>query len=179
MTSLMDVGSQGEADREFAEFVAARWAHLVRAAMLLGCSMHEAEDLTQATMERCYRAWPRVQAAASRDAYVSRVLLNTHRASRRRRWWGERPTAIFPEVSVHDPTEAVAGVAAVEQALGRLSADQRAVVVLRFWSHLTVPEIGSALGVPTGTVKSRLSRAIAALGDDRDIASLVEESPHG
>lgn len=170
------------ADAEFTEFVAARWTHLVRAAMLLGCSLHEAEDLVQATMERCYRAWPRVREAASRDAYVSRVLVNAHRSSRRRRWWAERPTEQLPDSGVADPTEDVVGAAAVEQALGRLSAEHREVVVLRFWSHLTVPEIAAALDLPAGTVKSRLSRAMSALGADRDIASLndvTEESDHG
>jgi DNA-directed RNA polymerase specialized sigma24 family protein len=80
-------------DQEFSEYAGARWRHLVHAAILLGCSVEEAEDLAQATLLRCYTSWPKVAGAAHRDAYVTKVLLNAFRASRRRRWWRERARA--------------------------------------------------------------------------------------
>lgn len=51
----------------------------------------------------------------------------------------------------------------VEQAMGQLDARHRAVLVLRAYHDLDYPEIAEAVGLPIGTVKSRLSRARAAL----------------
>ena len=53
----------------------------------------------------------------------------------------------------------------VQAALGTLSRQQRACVVLRFWDDLTVREIAAALGVAEGTVKRYLSTAVARLAD--------------
>ncbi|GAA5151913.1 SigE family RNA polymerase sigma factor [Nocardioides marinquilinus] len=161
-------------DDGFEEYAAARWCHLVHAGVLLGCTPHEAEDLAQATLLRCYTAWTRVQRAENRDAYVTRVLVNGLRASRRRRWWGERPMSRLPDQPADDDhATALDGTDAVERALGRLPRGQREVVVLRFWSHLSVAETADALGVAPGTVKSRLSRALAALADDTDIHDIA------
>lgn len=55
--------------------------------------------------------------------------------------------------------------AEVWSALGDLPADQRAVVELAYFEGLTLIEVGASLGIPPGTVKSRLSRAVAALRD--------------
>jgi RNA polymerase sigma factor (sigma-70 family) len=51
------------------------------------------------------------------------------------------------------------------RALGLLSRDQRDVLLLHAWADLTSEEIASALGVPAGTIRSRLSRARAELRD--------------
>jgi len=80
-------------DADFAEFASARWSSMVRSAVFLGCTIEEAHDLTQSALLRCYTAWRKVQKADDRDAYVYRVLLNCHRDSRRRRWWGNIPPA--------------------------------------------------------------------------------------
>lgn len=55
--------------------------------------------------------------------------------------------------------------AEVWSALGDPPADQRAVVELAYFEGLTLIEVGASLGIPAGTVKSRLSRAVAALRD--------------
>lgn len=54
----------------------------------------------------------------------------------------------------------------------RLSKQQRRVVVLRYFADLSERQTAEVLGVPTGTVKSRLSRAIAAMADDPDLADV-------
>src|SRR4051794_2886999 len=84
---------------EVTELVGRRWHALVRAAMLLGCSASEAEDVTQAALTNCYRHWKRVRGADDPDAYVHRVLVNTFVDTTRRRSRGEVPVAI--------PTDAV------------------------------------------------------------------------
>lgn len=89
-------------------YMSSRWSTLVRSAVLLGCSSSDAEDLVQTTLVRCYPGWPRVSRADNRDADVYRMLVNALTDSRRRRRWGERPTAELPE-SV-DPVDPLADV---------------------------------------------------------------------
>jgi RNA polymerase sigma factor (sigma-70 family) len=60
------------------------------------------------------------------------------------------------------------------RALGRLSAKHREVLVLHFYVDMTDVEIAQALGVPVGTVKSRLSRARERLFADPTLHSAVE-----
>lgn len=169
-----DVGD----DAEFDDFVAARWPRLVRAAVLLGCSSHEAEDVVQTALTRCLVKWSRVRRADDRDAYVYRVLVNTLTDSRRRLWRGEQPTEHLPERAAGaDPTRDVLVRDSVDRALARLSADQRAAVVLRYYAHLTEAQMASVLDVAPGTVKSRLSRALAALALDPDLADVTVGPP--
>ncbi len=75
-----------EPDEEYSVYVGARWPALLRSAVLLGCTVHEAEDLVQASLVKCYVSWDKVMRATDRDAYVYRVLVNTHR-SNHKRWW--------------------------------------------------------------------------------------------
>src|SRR6478735_10612650 len=109
-----------------------RWGTLMRSAVLLGCAQPDAEDVVQTTLTRCYVAWPKVSRADNRDAYVYRMLVNTLTDSRRRHWWGERPTASLPEDA--DPADPLTGVDtadAVDRALSGLTQEHRAVIVLR------------------------------------------------
>ena len=163
-------------ESDFADYARDAWGSLVRSGVFLGCSLHEAEDLAQTTLVRCYTAWPSVVAADNRSAYVYRMLLNCLHDSKRRRWWGERATERLPEPngSHGGPRiDAMAGVDtadAVHRALAALSKPSRDVVVLRYFAGLTEAETAEALGVPRGTVKSRLSRSLAALAANDHLA---------
>lgn len=169
----MSVGTdRQDTDGDFAEYAAARWPALLRSAVFLGCSPQEAEDLVQTVLLRCYTSWRKVARADHRDAYVSRVLLNAFRESRRRRWWGEQPAGDdLPEVVVPDDTDTLADTASVRRALADLSAQQREVVVLRYLLQLSERETADALRIPPGTVKSRLSTAL------KHLATALEPSP--
>jgi RNA polymerase sigma-70 factor (sigma-E family) len=160
-------------DQDFSAYVAARWPALVRAATYLGCSPAEAEDIVQASLIRCYRSWARVRRADRVDAYVHRVLVTTHAKSRRRRWHGEVATGWLPDRSRDAATATSDARADLRRILSGLSLDHRTVLVLRFITDLTEQQTADALGVPLGTVKSRVSRALAAI----DTADLLEE-PH-
>ncbi len=165
-------------DEDFTAYASARWGSLVRSAVFLGCSVDEAHDLVQTTLLRCYTAWRNVEKADNRDAYVYQMLLNCHRDSRRRRWLGERPTDTPPEGATGvDPSDAVAIADAVHRALGELSAVNREVVVLRYYAHLSEQQTADVLGIPTGTVKSRLSRALTQLAANVHLADLAEGTP--
>lgn len=158
-----------EVSTDFEEYAAARWRPLVHAAMMLGSSLHEAEDLAQTTLIKAFLAWNRVVQAQHQDAYVYRIHLNVVRSSRRRRWNGERATETLPETAGEDSTELTDLRDAVARALGRLSHQHREVVVLRYFMHLSEREIAEAVGAPPGTVKSRLSRALRTLSADESI----------
>lgn len=157
---------------EFGEYVAIRWTRLVRSAVLLGCTPPEAEDVVQAALIRCLVSWSKVKDADDRDAYVHRVLINTFTSTRRRRWVDERPVAAVPDAAVLDATNALDEADALRRSLGRLSPDQRTAVVLRYYAHLTEQQMAVVLGVATGTVKSRLSRALKILADDTHLSDL-------
>lgn len=160
-------------DGEFSAYASARWSALVRSAIVLGCSPDEAQDLAQTALVRVYQAWRRVARADNPDAYVYRVLLNCHRDSRRRRWWGERPTDAVPDQAVPDATDQVVVSDSVRRALAELSAANREAVVLRYYANLTEAQIAQVLDIAPGTVKSRLSRAVAQLAT----SSHLDERP--
>lgn len=157
---------------EFSEYVAARWPRLVRAAVLLGCSPAEAEDVVQTALMRCLVHRRKVERADDRDAYVHRILVNTFTSSRRRHWTREHATAHMPETPTLDHTAAIDTADAVLRSLDRLNRDQRTAVVLRYYAHLSEQQMATVLGVATGTVKSRLSRALKVLAEDPLLAEL-------
>jgi RNA polymerase sigma-70 factor (sigma-E family) len=167
-----------ERDEDYAAFVNARWAALVRAAALLGCSSQDAEDLVQATLVRCYVSWVKVSGAADRDAYVYRMLVNGLSTSRRRRWWAERPTAELPNDPFPDDEFDHADLTeSVRRALRQLGLESRAVVVLRYYADLTERQTADVLGIAVGTVKSRMSRALAQLANDPHLSDLPGGTP--
>ena len=159
---------------DFSAYVSARWPALVRSAVLLGCSYQEAEDMVQTALIRCYGAWDRIAKASDPDAYVHKVLVNCWAKSRKRRWWGEKPTADLPDSVGPDNTADVALSHALATALGRLSPQHRAVLVLRYAADMTEQQVAEALEIPVGTVKSRLSRATAACAADGQLIELQE-----
>ncbi len=163
---------------EYEGFVVARYRRLVRAAVLLGCSRQDAEDVTQDTLIKCYTSWARVSSADDPDAYVYRILVNGITRGRRRKWRGELPFERLPEP---DPAADLAtGVSVghtVRAALARLAREQRQVLVLRYFVDLTEAQIAGVLGIAQGTVKSRAARAIAALSDDVSLSDLLAKPP--
>lgn len=153
---------------QFRSFVDARYPAMVRTATLLAGSRASGEDLLQEALLRSYLSWSRVRDVGAAEAYVRTTMVRLLIKDRRRRWSGEVPTE--PEtMSAFGASGAAAagdvattGVA-VRAALRRLPADQRAAIVLRFYADLSEAQIATELGVAAGTVKSRISRGMAAL----------------
>jgi RNA polymerase sigma-70 factor (sigma-E family) len=165
-------------DEDYQGFVIARYRTLVRAAVLLGCSRQDAEDAVQDALIKCYRAWPRVSAVDDPDAYVYRVLVNGISRGWRRKWRGEAPFRELPEPPpAGDPADALSMSQTVRAALERLGLKQRQVLVLRYFLDLTETQIADILGIAQGTVKSRASRAIAALSQDASLTELLSTHP--
>ena len=145
----------------FDDFVAGRGDALWRSAWLLTGDAQLAEDLVQTALGKSFRAFQRVSAEGSFEAYVRRVMFTTYVAWWRRRWNGERPTEVLPEPPT--PTPDAAARHDLAAALLALPRGQRAVVVLRFFEDLTEKETAAVLEIQVGTVKSQTARALAAL----------------
>ena len=150
-------------DDGFTAYVAGRRAHLYRAAYLLCGDPHRAEDIVQTALAKLYVAWPRASRADSIDAYVRRIIVNSHLDEHRRPWRRESPvesdrmdraapTGVTPEDSD-----------ALWHALRQLGPKQRRVVVLRHYWGLSVEETAADLGVSPGTIKSQTSAALEKL----------------
>ena len=87
--------------------------------------------------------------------------------------WTAHPADVLPLwVAEMDVMLAPAVADAVHRALGCLTKPNRDVVVLRYFVQLTERQTADVLGVPTGTVKSRLSRSLALLAANDHILDL-------
>lgn len=154
-------------DERFEEFVAACWPRLRRAAYLLTGDREDAEDLAQTALARTYAAWRRVRHADA-FAYARKAMVNAN-VDRHRRRRGVRLQAIDTEpVAGDDDLAAANDRDEVIRLLDRLTARERAVVVLRYYYDCSEAHVADQLGVRPGTVKSSAARALAKLRIDVD-----------
>ncbi len=159
-----DVAAYEELVRRYQE-LAFRVAYLV-----LG-NADDARDAAQDGFVRAWRALGTFRPGAEPRPWVLRIVGNA--ARNRRRGGGRHAAAVLRATEDRRPTDAApsaeAAVLAREArdelltALGRLRADDRLVISLRWLLGLSEAEMADALGVRRGTVKSRLSRAMARL----------------
>jgi RNA polymerase sigma-70 factor (ECF subfamily) len=125
----------------------------------------EAEDATQEAMTRAWKSRRSLRAPEAFDAWVDRIVVNTCR-ERLRRKRAIREVELPAEGGEREATDRFGALFArdsIGRALGALTVDQRAVVVLRYWRDFSLEEIAQRLGWPLGTVKSRLHYGLAAL----------------
>ena len=142
---------------------------------LLG-DTHEAEDATQEAMTRAWKARRSLRQIESFDAWVDRIVVNSCRERmRHRRNIREIALPEGAEPEAMDGYGALLARDSIGRALGELTLDQRAVVILRYWRDLSLEQIAERLGWPLGTVKSRLHYALAALRErlERDEAEVL------
>ena len=147
-------------EAEFTEWATAHERRLLRTAYLLTGDLHLAEDMLQEALVKVALRWGRLR-AGNPGAYARTILVNDNISRWRRR--REYPTDQTPPASTitSDPDAALV----VRRALGRLTARQRAVVVLRHFDDLTERETAQILGVTVGAVKSQNAAALARLRD--------------
>lgn len=142
----------------FETFCAAESDRLARALALALDNRELGRDAAAEGLTKAWERWPKVSRYDNPTGWVYRVGLNWGR-SRLRRRRREVTTAVFPERGVSDPVVDDA----VATAMRQLSSDHRAVVVGRLYLDWSEADLADALDIPTGTVKSRLSRALAQL----------------
>ena len=157
-------GEADDTDERFAAFVRGHGERHLRLAVLLTGDWHAAEDLVQASLVKLYQAWPRLETDADPDAYLRRIVVNTHRSWWRARWRREKPVAALPDGTCgQDMADAHAIGTLVRQALARLPRQQRAVLVLRYFEDLPEAEIAALLGCSPGSVKTHAHRGLRTL----------------
>ena len=146
------------------------WLHrdgdrLLRSAFLLCGSEADAQDLAQETFLQALHSVQRFGGRSSVYTWLHGILLNLSRhyhRDRKRMVYDEAlveqamPVAAEPPVPMDEKLASLT----LAQALNRLSAAHREVLVLRFYEDLKIDEIAERLGVSRGTVKSRLHYAL-------------------
>jgi RNA polymerase sigma-70 factor (sigma-E family) len=151
-------------DAAVAALFRARYQEMVRLAGLLGAD--DPEDVAQEAFARLLRRHGSLRDIEAAVGYVRATVCNLTRNRRRHlRVAALRAPAAPPDAA---SSEQVAIFREehreVLAALSRLPARRREAIVLRYWLELPVSEIAAAMGVSTGTVKSQVSRGLAALG---------------
>jgi len=150
-------------DREYVEYVSARLPALHRAAYLLCGDPHRADDLVQATFVSLFVHWRRARRAENLDAYVHRILVRRYLDEQRRGWARVRLMWTVPEPDRRTDTAPNGDRDLVMSALRQLPKGQRTVLVLRFFSDLSVDDTAAAMGCSAGNVKSQTARGLEAM----------------
>lgn len=127
----------------------------------------DAEDLVQETFAGAFKG--KFRGEASIRTWLVRILVRRAGMLRRSAWWRKRPRSLdaieaevdSPPIEIATPS-ATSGTEArldLSVMLASLSPEHRAVIILRELQGLSYEEMAVSLGVPRGTVESRLYRA--------------------
>jgi len=165
----------------FAALVSRASNRLYALACLMLRDSDRAQDATQDAFVRAWRDLPNLRDADRFDAWLRRLVVNAcYDEARRVHRRAEVSLVLMPERSIVDSASATAETDRVERAFRRLPLDQRTVLVLQHYLDLSHVEIAETLGIPLGTVKSRLRYGGAALRAELDAdersPGLAEES---
>ena len=165
METELVVRAQGGDREAFAVLATNSYGRLHRVAQNILGDVDRAEDAAQQAILDIWRKLPQLRDAARFDAWSYRIVVNACYAEVRKcRHW-----VLGLECDHDEDTQAASEFTGVvyrdqlERAFQRLPLEQRAVVVLHHYSGLALNEVADALGIPQGTVHSRLNRAMTAL----------------
>ncbi|MGW3625184.1 RNA polymerase sigma factor [Streptomyces sp. NPDC000880] len=158
----------------YAELVRAHTHVALRAAVAFGAGA-DAEDVVQSAFLKAYQALGRFRDGAAFRPWLLRIVVNETRntvrsAVRLRALAGREALLIGSEPLIPESADPAVAALAEERrtvllaALEELSEEQRQVVTYRYLLEMDEAETAEALGWPRGTVKSRLNRALAKLG---------------
>lgn len=163
----------GETTARSAAFIRLADEHLDEAYRLARAILRdsaEAQDATHDAFVQAWRRWETLRDPARFEQWFNRILVNTCR--NRLRASGRRATDISAEVAIAagDRLGRTEDRAVIRAAIAGLSPDHQVVVALRFYRDLTIEDIAGWLGIPTGTVQSRLHYALKRLHQVIDAA---------
>jgi RNA polymerase sigma-70 factor (sigma-E family) len=157
--------AHGPAD--IADLFRTRHLELVRLAALLVGDRATAEDVVQDVFVKVCARWERLTETGVAVSYFRTAVINGCRSVHRRRGIARR-FGLGAEPPFEPSAESAVLLAEdrkqVLLALGHLPSRQREALVLRFYLRLSEAEIAESMGISRGTVKSTISRGLAALG---------------
>jgi RNA polymerase sigma-70 factor, ECF subfamily len=164
LTELVVLARGGD-EEAFASLTAIVGDHCMAIAFRILRDIDLAEDAVQSSFVIAWRELRSLRDPDKFEAWLHRLLVRACYAEARR---SRKRTANLvsldaaaessPDLilNIHDRDE-------LERAFRKLPADQRAVLVFRYYLGLTVPELSERLGIPEGTAKSRLHYAATAM----------------
>jgi RNA polymerase sigma-70 factor (ECF subfamily) len=118
-----------------------------------------ADDLVQDTLERAWAKLHLYRRGTDLRAWLFTVMHNVHVNRLRAERFNDPLEDEMPELASHGTQSDALLVRDVDRAIARLPADQRAVLLLVTLEEMSYDEVARTLGIPIGTVMSRLSRA--------------------
>ena len=162
---LIELANRGDSDAFEALYRRYRdWVH--RLAWRFTGNREEALDVLQETFTYLLQKFPGFRLTASMTTFLYPVVKHLSLAARRKKHrqtsWEERLTELPAPASDEMPDQR----AELAGALAALREEQREVLLMRFVDDLSLQEIGAALNIPVGTVKSRLHHALRKLRED-------------
>ncbi len=117
--------------------------------------------------EALVRAWqqlPSLRDPDRFDAWLYRLVVNACAdQGRQLRRWSQQVRPLQVNAAIDDDTKSVADREQLQRGFNRLKPEQRAVVVLHYYSGFSAAEIARVLGIPEGTARSRLHYATQAM----------------
>jgi RNA polymerase sigma-70 factor (ECF subfamily) len=134
--------------------------HLARAILT---DESEAQDAAHDAFVQAWHKWGSLRDPARFEQWFDRILVNACRDRLRRR--RRQATDISAEVALATGDHAARAddQTALDGAIATLSPDHQVVVALRYYRDLPIDEIAGRLGIPAGTVQSRLHYALKRL----------------
>ena len=123
-----------------------------------------AEDAVQEALLKCWRDLPTLRDLDRFEAWLHRLLMNSVAEEfRKRRRVRANVTVLRMEPSTADASSEFADRDELQRAFGLLSIEHRVVLVLHHYLGMSTEEAARTLGIPVGTVKSRLHYALEAM----------------
>lgn len=165
--------SQIMAESAFADTLVGLTPGLRGVARRLACDPARAEDLVQETMLKAWRARQSFTPGTNMRAWASRILRNTHLSSLRRlRWEGDWTEELECSLGDEERQTWTVELKQIAALMERLSSNQRIALELVAVEQLSYEDAAERVGVALGTMKSRVTRARAALIRMSDSGSL-------
>ena len=179
---LVERARRGDHDA-FAELARDAVVRLDRAARLILRDPELARDAVQDGLLLAWRSLPGLREPEHFDAWLHRLIVNAclDLARRRKRRVTEVELTDLHAPLLRDSSTDSEQRELVDAVLRRLDERERAIVVLHYYIGLPLTEVSAALGIPIGTVKSRLHRALGAMRiaivDDEPATADMREEP--
>jgi len=158
MESVIERARAGD-DDAFDELARSRIDQVYRTALAILGSPADARDATQEALVAMWRGLPSLRSADSFDGWLYRITVNASKMALRKRR-GVREVELVSDVAADSGSPSDP---AFDHAFDRLNVDQRALLVAHHLDGFSVADLAFRLGIPEGTVKSRLHTARGAL----------------
>jgi len=165
--ALVELARSGDHEA-FASLVRDAAVRLDGAARLILRDPESARDAVQDALIRAWRDLSGLRDPDRFDAWLHRLTVNACldiARRRRRRAFEVELTPLHGPTSL-DTADAFADRELLGESLRRLNPEWRAIVVMHYYLGMPLPEVANALGIPLGTAKSRLHRAVENMRSD-------------